>query len=823
MAKKIFVAILLIFGLLFAPNIAEAATLFFSPSNSSYEIGDSFNVGLYVNSGGQSMNAAQATVSFPTNLLEVTNVSSSGIFTLWPVIPNYSNISGTITFAGGLPGGLAGGYNGTSGLVLTISFRTKSAGTANATMGGALVLSNEAATVGTDLLSGTGSGTYVIAEPGEEPPEPDLELPTTPTISSSSHPDQNSWYANPDTSFSWSTENDNVGYSFSFDDQAENIPDKIVDTTDSSTSFVGTGDGVWYFHIRAQNQDGWGPTSHFKVQIDTTPPNNFPITLLDGKRTTVTNPRISFETTDDTSGIHHYDLITDQGNPVGINIGDTTPFTLPELVIGSHSVTAIAYDNASNSTSASNSFIIIDPEAKPGVIIEEIDELAKPLAEKIVDTFNSIIPAPIRDFTEAIGDALKSLKNNEGIVEVVETVVTPVMATSAVIAATGIALVVATTSNIYNILYLFFRFGYFWLVPIMLGKKRRSWGTVFDSISGKPIPRAIIKIFTREFNKLKESQIADSQGRFGFIIDKGKYFVTASSPGYVFPSHVLKTDSVSQYDNVYRGDTLEIEGKEGGFFAMNIPLDPNMKAISPGRLKWLRFISYIGHILEKISIPLLIVGTLLSWGTLIIQPKTSNFVILSLYGVLLALRALINKRLGKSLGVVKDKDTEDPIEMAIIRIYNVETGMVVATKVTNSRGQFNALLPSGKYYLVIVKSGYSSFHSKTVSIGKYRGSIHFTAELNKKVKGEEETVVKHLNEKDVQIHLEDEEVVMDKDPNDDDKNDVNPPAEKKVTKKAVKKNNKKSDKAKKTKVRKDKNIPDLPSDLGNLSAPEDDK
>ena len=381
MAKKIVVAILLIFSLLFAPDIAEAATLFFSPSNSSHNIGDNFNVGFYVNSDGQPINAAQSTISFPTNLLEVTNISSVGIFDTWQTPPNYSNTSGNISFVGGT----TTGYSGTAGSIITISFRAKSAGTANVSMGGASVLANDG--FGTELLSGTGSGTYVIAEPGVEPPDPELDLPSAPNISSSTHPDQNTWYTNSDSTFSWSTEDDNVGYSFSFDDQADTVPDKIVDSSDSSVGYNGTSDGVWYFHVRAQNQDGWGPTSHFKVQIDTTPPNDFSIDLLDGKRTTVTNPRISFETTDDSSGIHHYDLITDQGGAVGIDVGATTPYTLPELNIGSHSVTAIAYDNASNSTSASNNFKIVDPDAKPGVILEELDEADKLLADKIVRFF----------------------------------------------------------------------------------------------------------------------------------------------------------------------------------------------------------------------------------------------------------------------------------------------------------------------------------------------------------------------------------------------------------------------------------------------------
>ncbi len=101
--------------LLLIPVAVEAATLYLSPSGGSHNIGDSFSVALGVNTEGEAINAAQATVSFPNDILDVTSVSQVGIFTLWPVTPTFSNATGTVTFAGGIP---SQGYTGSAGTIM---------------------------------------------------------------------------------------------------------------------------------------------------------------------------------------------------------------------------------------------------------------------------------------------------------------------------------------------------------------------------------------------------------------------------------------------------------------------------------------------------------------------------------------------------------------------------------------------------------------------------------------------------------------------------------------------------------------------------------
>jgi len=606
-------------------------------------------------------------------------------------------------------------------------------GTATVTIGSASVLANDG--FGTNVLTGSGSGLYTVtaAEPEPEPePEPELEVPNAPTITSSTHGEQSLWYPFADSTFEWNQQSGVVGFSYEFNDQTNTTPDQIRDTTDTSAAFSGTSDGVWYFHVRAQNQDGWGPAGHYKVQIDTIPPLSFDIDLVDGQRTQNKTPRISFETTDEMSGVHHYDVVVNNGTAVSVDVGKTTPYTLSELEEGKHNVTAFAYDNASNSTSSSASFTIGPPAETvvPGEGDEAIKEVEAPAVVELIDNIADALPKPIQKITEAIGATVQKLRDSETVSNIVDKIIEPSMTTAAVVVATGVAASTITAFQVTNLVYFFFRFSYLWLVPVAFGKrKKRSWGTVFDSVTGRPIRRAIVRIFSREFNKLIESQITDPQGRFGFLVDPGEYFVTVTRPGFVFPSHIMQTSAVSQYKDIYRGDTIKINERNAGSLALNIPIDPNIKEVPRARLRWLRILNKLGYFLEIFSILLLTTGTVLSWFALIVDPATINYYVLGLYVVLIFAKYLVGGILERSWGEVTDSESGDPIGMAAIRIYDSEKGNIIGTRVTNSKGQFTALVSPGQYYLVVVKAGYQAFKSKPMAVTKRQGLIRIKIQL----------------------------------------------------------------------------------------------
>ena len=149
---------------LFLAANADAATLHFSPSSGAYHVGDSFQVGVYVNTPDQAMNACQASINFPADKLSVISVSTKySIFSLLVQNPTFSNGSGSTDFAGVV---LNPGYTGNNGKLVTINFQALAEGKADVTFGSAQVLANDGS--GSSILSSYGSASFDIIQAAEK-------------------------------------------------------------------------------------------------------------------------------------------------------------------------------------------------------------------------------------------------------------------------------------------------------------------------------------------------------------------------------------------------------------------------------------------------------------------------------------------------------------------------------------------------------------------------------------------------------------------------------------------------------------------------------
>jgi hypothetical protein len=165
-------------------------------------------------------------------------------------------------------------------------------------------------------------------------------------------------------------------------------------------------------------------------------------------------------------------------------------------------------------------------------------------------------------------------------------------------------------------------------------------------------------------------------------------------------------------------------------------------------MKWLRVLNAIGMVMEKVNTPLLVAGFLLSLLTAVIEPWTANFIILGVYIVLIFIKFIIGFLVGHSWGMVVDEETGKPIELAVVRIYDANSGNVMGTRVTNQLGQFTSFIMPGEYYIVILKDRYEPFRSKPITVTKRRGLIRMKAQLIPKDK------IKELPEGEEIISLE---------------------------------------------------------------------
>jgi len=361
--KKLLV--LLSFVLMFISGLplvvtAQEASFYFSPASGTYKVGETFSVALFINAQGVSINAAQTKITFPPEKLKVTNISKSGsIFTLWVQEPIFSNEKGEISVAGGLP---SPGYIGEAGKVITIFFQGKSEGQASVNSKNEIITANDP--WGTNVFSFSRGGTYLISSVIEKaPPAVPEKVPVAPKVTSPTHPDENKWYSNNNPELQWELTSDIIGVSTALNQTAIFEPASLSQGLFDSISFEGMEDGIWYFHIKLQNEIGWGEVTHFKIRIDTKPPQPFEITVDNEGEATNPQPLLYFETKDDTSGISHYEIKIGEGDAFKVFEAESNPFRLPHQAPGVHSATVRAVDMAENYTESQSEIKVESIEA----------------------------------------------------------------------------------------------------------------------------------------------------------------------------------------------------------------------------------------------------------------------------------------------------------------------------------------------------------------------------------------------------------------------------------------------------------------------------
>jgi len=305
------------------------------------------------------MNAASGVISFPSDKLEVTSLSKTGsIFSLWVQEPTFSNTAGTVNFEGIV---LNPGFIGSSGKAITITFRAKAAGNAPLTFSSGAVLANDGQ--GTNILASLGNASFSLgiagpAAPEAETPPAVVRTPAAPQISSPTHPDPNKWYAVNDAKFTWPLSSGITGVRLLVGKIPNAVPTVIYIPAVNSRELPDLADGIWYFHVRLQNNAGWGGISHFRFQIDTEKPSRFDIREIERKDPTDPRVKFIFDSRDETSGVDYYEVQIDDGSSQAWRDDGSGVFETPALGPGKHTLIAKVFDKAGNSLANSAEFTI---------------------------------------------------------------------------------------------------------------------------------------------------------------------------------------------------------------------------------------------------------------------------------------------------------------------------------------------------------------------------------------------------------------------------------------------------------------------------------
>jgi hypothetical protein len=281
------------------------------------------------------------------------------------------------------------------------------------------------------------------------------------------------------------------------------------------------------------------------------------------------------------------------------------------------------------------------------------------------------------------------------------------------VAAVGVV-VGSAASAISGLLFSAFSFADILLLPLKLwalilgllgvSKRKKPWGTVYDSVTKQPLDPVYVVLRSEEGNDVATA-ITDLDGRYGFVIPApGNYSIVVNKTNYQFPSQKLVgRDHDELYRDLYFGEHF-IVSEAGEIVAKNVPMDPE-------KFDWNEFAKKSQHLMNfysvrekwisRISGFIFFVGfTVSSLAVLFMMTKT-NIVIFVLYIVLFLIRVFGLK--SRPYGSIVSKDTGKPFAFAIIRISKGATGVEVMHRVTDAQGRYYCLLPNGEYVIRIDK------------------------------------------------------------------------------------------------------------------------
>lgn len=317
--------------------------------------------------------------------------------------------------------------------------------------------------------------------------------------------------------------------------------------------------------------------------------------------------------------------------------------------------------------------------------LEELLLLAEDAVEMITDISVAIV--------ENTGEIVRSPAGR-----VVTAITQPVGVVSGGVAIGSQVLISTATVTSFSDIYLLLVRG----LGLLLGlfrKKRKPWGTVYDSVTKRPLDPAYVTI-TKDGVEISDA-ITDLDGRFGFFVPPGKYTLTAGKTNYSFPSKNLAgKDKDELYDSLYQGD--EVENKEGEVVMRNIPLDPvtfdwnefqknkqNLfRLYSEKEKRWKIAFDYV----YKIGF----LGALLA---AIFNGNYLNYTFVIFYALINIYQTFfIAKRTAVAL---KYAGTNEPIPYSIVKLFSAEAGNQVKSVVSDHLGRFYLLVGPGKYYMTV--------------------------------------------------------------------------------------------------------------------------
>jgi hypothetical protein len=313
------------------------------------------------------------------------------------------------------------------------------------------------------------------------------------------------------------------------------------------------------------------------------------------------------------------------------------------------------------------------------------------LFQNLMKIINDFLPKIKKIFS----DVKKFIATPQG------SVITKSISTLGIISSLSVPFVSVSFSDLWLMLL---RFIGLLLGAIGLKKKSRQWGTVYDSITKRPLDPVYVSLINSETGKEVTGSITDIDGRYGFLVLPGKYRLEAKKTNYIQPSKKMAGKSFDEvYNDLYFGEDILVT-EEGQIITKNIPMDSlsfDWNEFAKTKMNVNKFIRQRDITWAKISSVIFFIGAIVAFIALIAAPEPYNYIIAGIYIFAYILNYSVFKT--KKAGTLTERLTKAPLSFAIVSIFREGETVPLTKKIADKFGAYYVLLTNGKYYIKVEK------------------------------------------------------------------------------------------------------------------------
>ncbi len=340
-----------------------------------------------------------------------------------------------------------------------------------------------------------------------------------------------------------------------------------------------------------------------------------------------------------------------------------------------------------------------------------------------------------------IGSIIDTLQNN-AIAKTIANAANAVAATAATLGLIPmIASVIGSAPAAAHAIAYAFSLG---LEAIGIRKRRRSWGRVYDSTTGKGIDMATVRLFDQKSMKLVGTVVTDLKGHFSFQPTPGTYTISVIKDSYVFPTNIFAKYGIAAIDKSssrisshYVGQSITVTS-DNNLINLDIPVDPHSKKATL-LIRAKIFLSDLFEIvtsgLSYIFLPSIITGSLVSVFAAVILPTHRNITICLVYIIMVAIYVISHLSKIRKFSIVYDSKDKKPIPEAVVSVFDKNYDTLKETRITDKFGRFSISVPKGNYRFKVEREGFVFPSTKTKkhssSDGKY-SNLYFGEMLEAK-------------------------------------------------------------------------------------------